>query len=80
MSIYLWSGHAVAYVVEENLYGWNGQHTGWFVNGVLYNRRGQRAGSIGGKCPCALYATPVSSDQRGQTQGFRRYSQGRHYL
>ncbi|MGE6385451.1 4-fold beta flower protein [Pseudomonas sp. NPDC078416] len=44
MSIYLWSGHAVAYVVEENFYGWNDQHTGWFVNGVLYNRRGAARG------------------------------------
>jgi hypothetical protein len=56
MSIYLWSGYAVAYISGEDLYGWNGHHIGWFVNGVLYNRQGQRAGFIGGRCPSALYA------------------------
>ncbi|WP_423143225.1 4-fold beta flower protein [Pseudomonas chlororaphis] len=59
MSIYLWSGHAVAYISGENLHGWNGRHIGWFVNGVFYNRLGHRVGSIGSKCPYALYATPA---------------------
>lgn len=39
-TIYLWSGHAVAYLAGENLYGWNGHHLGFFVDGVVYNLRG----------------------------------------
>jgi len=27
-SIYLWSGHAVAYLVDSNVYGWNGTTLG----------------------------------------------------
>lgn len=74
MSIYLWSGHAVAYIVGENLYGWNGQHIGWFVNGVLYNRRGQRAGSIGSKCPFALYAAPAKYAKFAKYAKYARYA------
>ena len=58
-SIYLWSGHAVAYLVDENLYGWNGRHLGWFVDGVLYDLRGHRVGSVREKCPSATYSEPA---------------------
>ena len=34
-SIYLWSGHAVAYVDNEALYGWNGRHIGWYLDDVV---------------------------------------------
>jgi hypothetical protein len=36
-SIYIWDGHAVAYIIDELIYGWRGRHIGWFVKGVLYD-------------------------------------------
>lgn len=65
-SIYLWSGHAVAYLDGENIYGWNGHHLGWFVGGVLYDLHGLRVGSIGEKCPYGLYAQPAKYAKRNQ--------------
>jgi len=58
-SIYLWSGHAVAYIVNENVYGWNGHHLGWFIDGVIYDLHGRNVGSIQEKCPYATYAEPA---------------------
>lgn len=58
-SIYLWAGHAVAYVDGDNIYGWNGKHLGWFVGGVLYNLQGFRIGSVQEKCPYATFAEPA---------------------
>jgi len=58
-SKYLWSGHAVAYMVGENIYGWNGYHLGFFIDGVVYNLNGQRVGSVRERCPYATYAEPA---------------------
>lgn len=72
-SIYLWSGHAVAYVDGENLYGWNGKHLGWFFAGVLYDLHGHRVGSIGEKCPYALYAQPAKYAKYAKYGKYGRY-------
>ncbi|MFM5213269.1 4-fold beta flower protein [Aeromonas hydrophila] len=53
-SIYLWRGHAAAYVSGENIYVWNGKHLGWFVGGILFDLHGNRVGSLGENCPYAL--------------------------
>ncbi|AXA68176.1 4-fold beta flower protein [Pseudomonas oryzihabitans] len=74
MAIYLWSGHAVAYVDDENLYGWNGHHIGWLINGVVYNRQGQRTGSIGSQCRFALHATPAKFAKFAQFAKFARHA------
>jgi hypothetical protein len=58
-SIYLWSGHAVAYINEQHVYGWNGKHLGWFIDGIIYNLQGQRVGTVREKCPSATYAEPA---------------------
>ncbi len=58
-SIYLWSGHAVGYIVGELVYGWNGHHLGFFIDGVIYDTRAQRVGSIRDKCRYATYAEPA---------------------
>jgi hypothetical protein len=58
-TIYLWSGKAVAYIIDENVYGWKGKHIGWFVNGKLFDRRGKRIGFIPGNCPVATCAAPA---------------------
>ncbi len=60
-SIYLWAGHAVAYVVEEKNYGWNGKHLGWFVDGIFYDGHGYKIGFIRSKCPVATFAEPAKS-------------------
>lgn len=58
-SIYLWSGHAVAYISRENVYGWNGNHLGWFVGGIIYDLKGLRVGFIQNKSPAATHALPA---------------------
>jgi hypothetical protein len=73
-SIYLWSGHAVAYLVEENVYGWNGQHLGWFVSGVLHDLQGFRVGSIGAKCLYGFYGEPGKYGKYGQYAKYGRYA------
>ncbi len=73
-SIYLWSGHAVAYVSGENIYGWNGKHLGWFVGGVLYDVHGNRVGSIGEKCPYSLYAQPTKYAKYAKYSKYSRYT------
>ncbi|MBV8665880.1 MAG: hypothetical protein JO269_05275 [Burkholderiaceae bacterium] len=62
--IYLWSGHAVAYLKGELVYGWNGQHIGWYVESVLYDTHGLRVGSLGDKCPFMLKDARNKADKR----------------
>lgn len=57
--LYLWNGHAVAYLVEDRLYGWNGHHIGWYDSSVVYDLHGQRVGSLGDQCPRALQVLRV---------------------
>ena len=73
-SIYLWSGHAVAYIDGENVYGWNGKHLGWFVDGIIYNIRGRRVGSIREKCPFATYAEPAKNAKYAKYAKYARYA------
>ena len=73
--IYLWSGHAVAYFVNERIYGWNGNHIGWYSEGVVYDVRGQRVGSIGDKCPRALQVLRVKAAKRARPPKFARLSE-----
>jgi len=58
-SIYLLSGYAVAYVVNEKIYGWNGHHLGWFINGVVYNLNGRKVGSIRERCSFVMHVEPI---------------------
>lgn len=59
-TIYLWNGHAVAYLYKDKVYGWNGKHLGWFVDGIIYDLRGLIVCFIRSKCPVATYAEPAS--------------------
>jgi len=70
--IYLWNGHAVAYLFADMIYGWNGNHIGWYHEGVAYDVRGQRVGSIGEKCPYALKAERVKAAKHAKTAKFAR--------
>ena len=73
-SIYLWDGHAVAYVDGKSVHGWNGKHLGWFVDGVLYNPHGGRVGSIGEKCPYAVHAQPAKYAKYARHAKYARYA------
>lgn len=73
-SIYLWDGHAVAYFDGETVHGWNGKHLGWYVGGVLYDLHGRRVGSIGEKCPFALYAEPAKYAKHAKYAKYARYA------
>ena len=73
-SIYLWSGHAVAYIVNENVYGWNGHHLGWFVDGIIYNIHGHKVGSIQEECPSATYAAPAKYAKYAKYAKHARYA------
>ena len=52
LSVYLWSGEPVAYVVpvdsqdDSNLFGFNGKHLGWIRVGVVYDQNGKVVGAI----------------------------------
>jgi hypothetical protein len=52
MTIYLWSGKPVAYLVPDNsregfnIYGFNGKHLGWFVHGVAWDHSGDAACAV----------------------------------
>ena len=53
--IYLWNGHAVAYIFEnEHVYGINGDHLGWFVQEIVFNNYGERVGFTSSTCPVTL--------------------------
>ena len=57
--IYLWDGHAVAYVFEfEHIYGINGHHLGWFVQDIMYNDVGEMVGFTVSTCPVAVAKEP----------------------
>jgi len=63
-SIYLWSGHAVAYIDERlNCYGWNGQHLGWVEDGILFDQHGLRVGFMRVGQPEPLGEAPAKSDK-----------------
>ncbi len=73
-AIYLWSGHAVAYIDDEALYGWNGEHIGWYVDGVVFDLQGRRVGSIAAKCPYSCYAEPTKYAKYAQYAKYARYA------
>ena len=57
--IYLWNGHAVAYVFEnEHVYGVNGIHLGWFVQEIIFNNDGERVGFTSSTCPVNIAKEP----------------------
>jgi hypothetical protein len=57
--IYLWDGHAVAYVFEnEHVYGINGDHLGWFVQEIVFNNYGERVGFTSSTCPVNIAKEP----------------------
>ena len=58
-TIYLWDGHPVAYLYEEqHVYGFNGRHLGWFIQQVLYDENGGRSVLPFVSCPTAVAKEP----------------------
>jgi hypothetical protein len=60
-TIYLWDGHAVAYLHEDKVYGFNGKLLGWFANGIIYDMHGHQIGFTQGKCPSVTLVPSVKS-------------------
>lgn len=73
-SIYLWSGHAVAYVYEDKIYGWSGRHLGWFIDGIIYDLRGLKVGFTHSKCPVAIHAESAKYAKYGKYAKYARYA------
>lgn len=73
-TIYMWDGHAVAYLVDDKLYGWNGRHVGWFVNGVIFDSSGYRAGFNRSRCPVATYAAPAKHAKYARYAKYARHA------
>ena len=57
-TIYLWDGHAVAYLFEDKVFGVNGKQLGWFDNGTIFDIFGLRSGFIRSKSPVATAMEP----------------------
>lgn len=71
-SIYLWSGHTVAYLLDNIVYGWNGKHLGWFEKGIMYDFKGLRVGFLIENCPCATYAEPAKYPKNAKYEKYAR--------
>lgn len=51
LTIYLWAGKPVAYLVNDpfggfHIYGFNGRHLGWFESGIIYDHQGYAVGAV----------------------------------
>ena len=46
VTIYLWDGAAVAYLVGDKVYAWTGRHIGWFIDGIVFDESGRRCGHV----------------------------------
>lgn len=51
LTIYLWNGKPVAYLVDDSnggyaVYGFNGQHLGWFAGGIVWNHAGSASCAV----------------------------------
>ena len=73
-SIYLWDGHAVAYIDSEIVYGWSGHHLGWFIDGIIYDTHGQRVGFVSSKCPVAAFAAPAKYAKYAKPAKYAKYA------
>ncbi|WP_022666594.1 4-fold beta flower protein [Desulfospira joergensenii] len=61
--IYLWSGHAVAYLSDHHVYGFNGRHLGWFEGGAVINHQGEKIGFTKTNCPGMAKTEPAKMDK-----------------
>ena len=63
-TIWMWEGHAVAYLDGNVIYGWNGQHLGWYVDEIVYDLDGYQTGYTASTCPRYLRSEPFKRFQR----------------
>ena len=67
--IYLWNGHAVAYIFEnEHVYGINGTHLGWFVQEIIFNNYGEKVGFTSSTCPVNIAKEPNKTKKSPRTE------------
>ncbi len=58
-AIYLWNGHAVAYLSDNHVYGFNGKHLGWFEDGIIRDQNGEKIGFTKSCCPKITKIEPI---------------------
>lgn len=73
-TIYLWSGHAVAYLDRDTVYGWKGKHLDWWDDGIIYDLHGRRIGFTGKRCPSGCFAAPAKYDKYAQYAKYARFA------
>ena len=67
--IYLWNGHAVAYIFENgHVYGINGTHLGWFVQEIIFNNYGEKVGFTSSTCPVNIAKEPNKTKKSPRTE------------
>jgi hypothetical protein len=72
MTIYLWSGKPVAYLVKTgatedyNVYGFNGKHLGWFRQGAIYDHDGTAACATAQVMTAVAQIEPIKSIQQSR--------------
>jgi len=64
LTIYLWGGQPVAYLVADSVWGFNGKHLGWFEDGIIRDLKGYALGCIKGAVDINYNPQPL----KGQKQ------------
>lgn len=68
VTICLWNGRAVAYLVDDKIYSWSrGRHLGWFVDGIAYDGRGRGVGYVEAHCPVAVAASTAAGPKSAKS-------------
>jgi hypothetical protein len=74
-TIWIWDGHAVAYLIETAIYGWNGEHIGWYISETIYDLQGHPTGYTSNTCPRNLKYEPYKRYKK-----YKRYKRYRRSL
>jgi len=74
-TIWMWEGHAVAYIEDNVIFGWNGEHLGWFIDQIIYDLNGYRVGYTGETCPRNLKLEPFKKFKR-----FKRFKRFQRHV
>jgi len=72
-TIYMWKGHAVAYLHGDKVYGFNGHHLGWFDEGIMRDKKGAPVGFTKQTCPRTTRTEPTKYTKKTKkTKATRR--------
>lgn len=62
-TIFLWDGHAVGYIEEDQVFSLKGEHIGWFEDDVFYSAEGYKLAATKWACPMVTSYEPNKSDK-----------------